>query len=233
MEVHLTIVEPTAQNLFSAKIRAALTRAIIEDGKLNQDILSLEGMSGKKYRILINNLLESIADARYLEIGVWQGSTLCSAMYKNRLRALAIDNWSEFDGPASRFFENIARFKGPNAALSFLDENFREVNFAAIGKFNVYLFDGPHEAQDQRDGVMLAPPALDDQFVLIVDDWNWEQVRRGTFEGIREAGLQLDFAVEIRTSLDNTHPGVDGPGVSGEVSDWHNGYFIAACSKRP
>ena len=73
---------------------------------------------------------------------------------------------------------------------------------------------------------MLAQPALDDQFVLIVDDWNWKDVRQGTFEGIRETGLRMDFTAEIRTTLDDTHAST-----SGAASDWHNGYFIAACSK--
>jgi hypothetical protein len=183
-------------------------------------------MSGKKYRIFINNLIGSISDSRYLEVGVWQGSTFCSAIYKNELRAMAIDNWSQFQGPAARFYANISKFKGPGTRLSFLESDFRSVDFSSIGVYNVYLFDGPHKAQDQRDGVMLAQPALDRQFVLIVDDWNWQTVRSGTFEGIRECGLQLDFVAEIRTSLDGRHPSAHGA-----ASDWHNGYFIAACSK--
>jgi hypothetical protein len=107
-----------------------------------------------------------------------------------------------------------------------LETDFRKVEFTSIGKFNVYLFDGPHDAKDQRDGVILAQPALDDQFIMIVDDWNWEAVREGTFLGIREADIQLDHVVEIRTSLDGTQPELRGAG-----SDWHNGYFIASCSK--
>jgi hypothetical protein len=226
MDAHLAIVETTEDNNLSSRIKSSLTRAISEDGKLVPDILAMEGMSGKKYRIFINNLIENIPGPRYLEIGVWQGSTLCSAIYDNNVQALAIDNWSQFGGVSDKFFANISRFKGPKAALSFFDSDYRKVNFDAIGKFNVYMFDGPHGRQDQHDGVTLAQPALDDQFVLIVDDWNWKDVRQGTFEGIRETGLRMDFAAEIRTTLDDTHANT-----SGAASDWHNGYFIAACSK--
>jgi hypothetical protein len=223
---HVTTVETVGTNGFSAKIKAALTRAIVGEGKLSLDALSIDGMSGRKYRIFINNLVESIEDARYLEIGVWQGSTLCSAIYGNNVRALAIDNWTEFAGPFDKFFINLARYKGRDAKVSFLETDFRTVEFDSIGKFNVYLFDGPHDAKDQRDGVILAQPALDDQFIMIVDDWNWEAVREGTFLGIREADLQLNHVVEIRTSLDGTQPELRGAS-----SDWHNGYFIASCSK--
>ena len=38
----------------------------------------------------------SFDDARYSEVGVWKGSTLCSAIYGNKVRALAADNWSGF-----------------------------------------------------------------------------------------------------------------------------------------
>jgi hypothetical protein len=227
MDLHVTTVEASGASVFSAKVKTALNRAIVGEGKLSPELLSIDGMSGKKYRMLINNLIESIADARYLEIGVWQGSTLCSAIYKNKVRALAIDNWTQFGGPCDRFYNHLALFKGPEAKVSFLETDFRVVDFPSIGKFNVYFFDGPHHPIDQRDGVLLAQPALDDQFIMIVDDWNWPQVRDGTLQGIAEAGLQLDHVVEIRTTLDNTAPPLTGP-----ASDWHNGYFIAACSKR-
>jgi hypothetical protein len=149
------------------------------------------------------------------------------AIYKNRVRTLAIDNWTQFSGPYDKFYNNLARFKGPDTKVSFFEIDFREVDFSSIGKFNVYLFDGPHDQKDHRDGVVFAQPALDDQFVMIVDDWNWTSVREGTMEGIKEANLQLDHVVEIRTSLDGTLPGLRGA-----ASDWHNGYLIAACSKR-
>jgi hypothetical protein len=209
-------------------LRTAFDRAVAEEGKVDIELLTMQGMSGRKYRFFINNLIESIDDARYLEIGVWKGSTLCAAIYyKNTVRTLAIDNWSLFDGPAASFFANLGRFKGDNAAVSFMDSDFRAVSFTSIGMFNVYLFDGPYHAKDQRDGIVLVQPALDEQFVLIVDDWNEEHVRQGTLQGIRDVELQLDFTLEIRTTLDNSYPQCH----CGQ-SDWHNGYLIAACSKR-
>ena len=209
----------------AAELRAAFDRAMVNDGKLNDAVLNLPGMSGKKYRILINNLIETLADPRYLEIGVWQGSTLCAAIFGNDVTATAIDNWSQFNGPAGSFLTNLSKFKGA-ARVSFLERDFREVNFSGLGKFNVYFFDGPHTYKDQFDGIVIAEPALDDVFVLIVDDWNWENVRRGTFAGIRDRGYRIDHAIEIRTTLDDTQPAIRG-----NQSEWHNGYFIAAMRK--
>jgi hypothetical protein len=226
MDEFVTTITQTTSNPLAAKVSAALQRAIASDGKLPPEVLSIQGMSGRKYRLLINNLIASIEDPRYLEVGVLTGSTLCSAIHGNKVRAVAIDNWSQFGGPMSQFFANLSRFKTADARVSFLESDFRAVDFASLGHFNVYLFDGPHSFKDQRDGVVFALPALDDHCVLIVDDWNWQEVREGTMLAIQEAGLRIDFMVEIRTTLDGKH----GP-LAGPQGDWHNGYFIAAVSK--
>ena len=63
------------------------------ESKLSADILSMEGMSGTKTRHLYNNIC-SLSGANYLEIGVFRGSTFCSAIYGNNIKATGIDNWS-------------------------------------------------------------------------------------------------------------------------------------------
>ena len=80
-----------------------------------------------------------------------------------------------------------------------LTADFRAVDFNGLGRFNVYLFDGPHERDDQYDGVKLAQPALDEEFVLIVDDWNWPAVRAGTLDAVRDLvhAHDLSYALGI------------------------------------
>jgi hypothetical protein len=222
----ITTLEQSSTNPLALKVKTALLRAIADDGALPHEVLGMRGMSGRKYRTFINNLIGSIDDARYLEIGVWKGSTLCSAVYGNKVRALAMDNWSQFGAPTAEFFNNLAKFETAEARVRFLETDFRTVDYTTIGHFNVYLFDGPHRREDQHDGIVGAQPALDKHHVLIVDDWNWSKVRKGTIEGVKHAGLMIDHLVEIRTTQDNQHAPIEG-----ENSDWHNGYFIAAVTK--
>ncbi|MDX2221191.1 MAG: class I SAM-dependent methyltransferase [Rhodospirillaceae bacterium] len=204
-------------------LTAALLEPNIDSAK---GFYAIDGMSGKKYRHFINALIRSLDDARYLEVGSWAGSTLCSAIHHNAVRAVAIDNWSEFGGPKDVFQAHLKLFATPAAKVTFIESDFRTVNYRDIGAFNVYLFDGPHEAKDQYDGLALALPALDNQFVFIVDDWNWERVRAGTTSAIKKCGLQVLYAAEIKTTADNTHPLF-----AGKHSDWHNGYFISVLAK--
>ena len=227
MDRHLLIVDTAAANPLVPPVRQALDATLMSRERYpNPELLDIDGASGRAYRTFVNSLVHNVVDPRYLEIGSWKGSTLCSAIYNNNVRALAIDNWSQFGGPADEFFKNLSLFRG-RAAVSFIDMDFRAVNFSTIEKFNIYLFDGPHAEKDHYDGLVLVQPALDENFILIVDDWNWKAVRDGTFRAVDDLGLQLDFVAEIRTTLDDTHPEL-----AGKTSDWHNGYCIAVCSKR-
>jgi hypothetical protein len=221
----VTSITVSPRNGYAVEVKSAFEQALVNEGKISDAVLALPGASGRKYRRFINNLIELIPKPNYLEIGVFKGATLCSAIFQNEVTATAIDNWSEFGGPYDQFLRNLAAFKG-KARVSFIECDFRKIDFHHLGKFDVYLFDGPHLYQDQLDGIMLAGPALQESFVLIVDDWNWEQVRQGTLDAIRNCNYHVDHMVEIRTTRDNSHPQV-----AGEASDWHNGYFIAALQK--
>jgi hypothetical protein len=189
-------------------------------------ITLIDGMSGAIYREFINTLVHSMSDARYLEIGSWAGSTACAAIYNNNITLTCIDNWSEFGGPKEVFFTNINKISNKHTQFSFIESDFREVDYASIGLYNIYLFDGPHKYEDQKDGVYLASPALEDNYILIVDDYNWEEVRKGTQDGIANLGYTILDSIEIRTTEDGSHPIL-----SGKHSNWHNGYYIAVISK--
>jgi hypothetical protein len=209
-------------------IRAAFNSAIKEESKLPEWVLKLHGMSGKRYRIFINHLIKSTKDARYLEVGSWAGSTVCSAIYGNQVRCTCVDNWSQFGDVRDEFQRNTQNALNGNNSINLCEQDFRAVNYEDIGKFNTYLFDGPHEIHDQYDGLKYALPALDDTFVFIVDDWNDPRPREGTTKAIEDLGVEVIYSLQIRTSN-----GVDTvyPEVVLQDSHWHNGYFIAVCKK--
>jgi hypothetical protein len=215
----------SAEDTVAAKVASAFEFALTDPVADEHTYLDLDGMSGRRYRRFVNELARSLDDARYLEVGVWAGSTLCSAIAGNNVVAVGIDNWSKFGGPRERPQENVAAFARDSASATILEADFHAVDFATLGRFNVYLYDGPHEERDQYEGLTVALPALDDEFVLIVDDWNWPQVREGTARAIAEFDLDQLFAIEVRTTLDGNHPPHSGS--DAKLTDWHNGYFLA------
>ncbi|MFZ0284418.1 MAG: class I SAM-dependent methyltransferase [Terriglobales bacterium] len=225
-KAQFTEVAGTTRCPLVSHLQTAFNQAMAGAGRIDPAALEMDGMSGRKYRLLINNLIASLPDARYLEIGTWAGSTLCSAINGNSVRATAIDNWSEFGGPKEQFLKNLERFTTPSSEVSFLERDFRAVDYTRLGKFNVYMFDGPHTAADQFDGIRLVLPALEDNFILIVDDWNHPPARQGTLKALHELNLSVLHSFEIRTTLDGSHT----PRAR-QASDWHNGYFIAVMAK--
>jgi hypothetical protein len=177
---------------------------------------------------IINNVVESIDDARYLEIGTWAGSTACSALYGNKVKTTCVDNWTEFGGPKDLFFSNIDKLKSPDIDFSFIENDFNLIDYTSIGKFNVYMYDGSHSEENQYNGITKVLSALDDTFLLVVDDWNWYDVRSGTLKAIEDNNLNIVCNIEIRTMQEQVWW---APDILGSDSDWHNGYFIALIKK--
>lgn len=212
----------------SARLQEAFEKACGNVSGLSDAVRAIKGMSGQKYRSFINNFVQQSSDARYLEVGSWAGSTATAALFGNRAQALCIDNWSQFGGPRSAFLSNIELARSEKIDFRFIEQDFRAVDFRSIGRFNIYLFDGPHEEADQYDGIMLAQPALTERYLFIVDDWNWRQVRNGTFRALLDAKCRVESAIEVRTTLDNSQPQIAR---ERGRSDWHNGYFLSVLVK--
>ena len=225
----------TITDIKSSKYSSAIFKSYFAANELNylpDWLMTMEAMSGKKYKHFINQLISQVDNVRYLEVGTWTGSTACSSLYNNKVDAYFVDNWGQFNPQGnvkSLFFKNIEEIKkdSSEASCNFQETDFRLVDYRNIGKYNVYFFDGPHEEQDQYDGVVYAQPALEDEFIFICDDWNWNQVRTGTTRAFVDLNLEILYSLEVRTTLDGSTPQVVY-----EKSDWHNGYFITSCKKK-
>ncbi|MBK0399745.1 class I SAM-dependent methyltransferase [Limibaculum sp. M0105] len=204
---------------------AAFVASLARPSQLTEGVAQIKGMSGLAYRSFLNSLVGRLNVARYLEIGSWHGSTVISALTNNECEAVCVDNWSEFGGSANEFRENLRAFK-LTGRVRLIESDFRQVNFADLGTFDLFLFDGPHSESDHYDGIVLPQPALSRDHILLVDDWNWASVRLGTLRALSTLGAEVEFAIELRTTDDNTHAHR-----SASESAWHNGLFAAVIRK--
>jgi hypothetical protein len=224
----ITATASDATSALARALRDAFQDAMGMRGRLPEAAYRVHGFSGKKFRLFMNNLMHDVPDPRYLEIGLFHGASFCSAVAKNRLTALGIDNWTEFGGKRAFFDANLDAFRSEGANIQVLEQDFRKVPYGSVGKFNILFYDGSHTEKDQYDGVMFPQPAMDDTYIMIIDDWNWERVRNGTFKALGDAKLTVDYSVEVRTTFNNDHlPLVHGPG-----SEWHNGMIAAVLTRR-
>lgn len=188
---------------------------------ITEHILSMDGMSGKKTRHFYNNIC-SMKNARYLEIGTWKGSSICSAMCNNNMKCVCIDNWSEFDGPKEEFIHNFNMYKGNNDAM-FIESDCWCVNLNDIGTFNIYMYDGNHTETSHYNALHYYLPCLENEFIYLVDDWNHPPVREGTITSITNNNLKIKYKKEIFTEYN--------PGIQRSYNDWHNGISIFVLQK--
>lgn len=217
------------EKIYENHIKDSIEKASIFQSKLADDILNMEGMSGNCTRHFYNNLC-SLTDCRYLELGTWRGSSVCSAMYKNKSSLLCIDNWSEFNGPKNVFLENFNKYKGENKA-HFIEKDCFKINRSdvlnlGLDKFNIYLYDAGHTERDQYLALTKYINFLDDTFILVVDDWNWKRVQKGTRDAISDLNLRIVYEKEILLTRDDSHT----PQPLARET-WWNGIYIAVCSK--
>jgi hypothetical protein len=199
-------------NLLIENIKNSLSKTDNYSSKITDEILSMPGMSGPKTRHFYNNLC-SMNDARYLEIGTWKGSSICSAMCNNKMTCVAIDNWSEFGGPKKDFLKNFNKYKGENNA-TFIEKNCWDIDVTTLANFNIYMYDGNHTETSHYQALNHYLPCLDNEFIYLVDDWNHPPVREGTLKSIKDNKLKILYQKEIFTSSNNP------------INDWHNGISI-------
>jgi hypothetical protein len=205
-------------------IQRAFKNAENHTSKITNDIIRMDGMSGTMTRHFYNNMLNT-EDARYLEIGTWKGSSVCSAMCGNKAKVVCIDNWSEFGGPKIEFLEIFNKFKGDNDA-TFIEDDCYNINVSLLPKFNIYMYDGNHTDESHYKSLLHYYDCLDDVFVFIVDDWNSTDVRNGTTQAIQRLNLKVLYERDIRLTWDNTHTPYPLA-----MSSWWNGIYVAILQK--
>jgi hypothetical protein len=194
-------------------IEKSFSNADNNSTKLSDEIFKLEGMTGRKTRILYNSLLEEVSkftDVRYLEIGAWYGSSTCSALYKNNIKyCTIIDMWNEFGGNKELLSSNINTFCGSGSEINFkiIDgDSFNSENIKLakeVGLYNIYLYDGCHKPESHAKALTEYIDLMDNIFIYIVDDLNWpDHVYKPTYEAFKKLNLKILYKNEVFTNYD-------------------------------
>lgn len=213
-------------------------KSVKRESRINEDILAIEGMTGDVTRHFYNNIC-SLDGAAYLEVGSWKGSSICSAIYENNIQAVCIDNFSEFNDPSkgndpqTELYANVEKFKGKSnvkiVAGSFEDCYPQGLFFGQSIEdgmpFNIFMYDGNHDEESQYRALTHFIEIMDDEFIFIVDDWNWDQVRSGTYRSFID---QVDILYEKEVRCDIPFGRCKGAGAYNYTNrkGWWNGIGI-------
>ena len=209
--------------------------------------LKIPGMSGTSFRHFLSALFDEIdgedkarRPLRYLEVGLWAGSTLGCALEgrsPGMLQAVGVDNWSEFAGGGwakEAFFANTKEIlfsTSPGVEFQVVQQDFFTIPFEQLleltqGPIDVYLFDGPHSASDHYRSLPQVIDALADTFILIVDDANYDEAILTTEAAVKHLELEVVFRRDIPTAA------VAGTSTQESYGGWHNGVSVWVLQKK-
>jgi hypothetical protein len=202
------------------KIEEAVAMALKGQSKLQDEAtFEIGGFTSPEIRHLMNNL--GAMATNYFEIGTHMGSLTLATLYNNQhLSSTICDNWTEFEnGGKSKeeFYKNVERYhaSGHITLPTVIEQDCFEIPdwIKSTIKADLYLYDGGHGYEEQYKGVKDFVDAMQDECILVVDDYNWEQVHAGTEKAIQDAGLKQIFWGFL-----------DGP-------EWHNGIGLFLLKK--
>jgi hypothetical protein len=207
--------------------------------KLTNDILQMEGMTGRKTRHLYNNLC-NLDNINYLEVGTWKGSSFVSAIYGNNTNCLAVDNFEEFTDfafgsevihPREGFIQNMNKFCN-NINYSFKEKNSFELvkEDLPFDSADIYLYDGNHDYNEHKMAITYFLEFLSDYSIIIIDDWTWgypnpdsygsSVIQTATYDGIKDSGLIVHHKVERSSDYGR-----------GGIETYWNGVCVLVCEK--
>ena len=193
---------------------------------VNSDFKTLiDGLSSSRIDKLLNEL-GKISTA-YLEIGCLAGRTFSSAIYGNKLKAYAVDNWK--DGISSEngtidikvtkegFVNNIIPYKGDNTIKVF-DCDFIDVDKNNIKNIDLFFYDGEHSYESTKLAVEYFADTFAEECILLFDDANWDGVVEGAAAGIQKAGLTIQYEKKMLNNIE-------------DEKMWWNGVYIVVVKK--
>lgn len=215
-------------------IKEAIEKAKNHQSKMDDVSWSVPALSSLKIRHLMNNL--GAISTRYFECGVHKGGLFCSTIRNNdNLESItAIDNWESDqtnieDQALPQFTQNAYACKPINTQFGFIvDDSFgNDATKIALGTKNIdlYLYDAAHDYESQRKAMTHFLPAMADEFIVCVDDWQYGDVKKGTIDGLADSGCKILFQQELL----NEEPYTED---QHRNEEWWRGYAVFLLKKK-
>ena len=191
---------------------------------LDNGILVVGGYSTPTMRRLFNNLCNT--SGTYLEVGLWMGGTFVSSFNKDMV-SIGIEDYSQdfgVVGVKEHLERNVVAFSERAKEIYIHNEDCFKIDLKLLpDNIDIFFYDGNHGEESQAKALPYFINKMADKFIYIVDDFNWEQVSKGTNIGLRslvnEVNIERTWALRGYALTED------------EV--WHNGVAIYLINKIP
>ena len=153
------------------------------DPRFAQVLAAVPGLAAPNNLALLNLAASLLGpDESYVELGTFRGTSLIAAMLGNDGDFVAIDNFEMGHRSREALDENLAQFGLAGRAEILEGDAFSLLRGGALEgrRVGVYYYDAAHSYEAHLEGLRLVEPYLAEPALVVVDDTDWEQVRRAT-----------------------------------------------------
>ena len=223
---------PTTVDDYTQRVLKAIDDGNTQTSNFEPEGYSIQGLSSNRIRHFLNSLC-SHDDAVYLELGTYTGSTFFAATMNNKAKCIGVDDfsepnvkpivdrgmWTECGNPYDTFVNNWQKYENGNAA--FVKASVDELTEEDFGgsKVNILFYDANHDMMVQMNNLNHLLPFLDEKFILIVDDANFDGVVEGAVSWAQENNLKCYLERKILSSV------IESP------VHWWNGIHVMVLEK--
>ena len=223
---------PTTVDDYTQRVLKAIDDGNTQTSNFEPEGYSIPGLSSNRIRHFLNSLC-SHDDAVYLELGTYTGSTFFAATMNNKAKCIGVDDfsepnvkpivdrgmWTECGNPYDTFVNNWQKYENGNAA--FVKASVEELTEEDFGgsKANILFYDANHDMMVQMNNLNHLLPFLDEKFILIVDDANFDGVVEGAVSWAQDNNLKCYLERKILSSV------IESP------VHWWNGIHVMVLEK--
>ena len=204
------------------------------DNKSNFDPKGYDvlGLSSNKVRHLLNNLCQERGTV-YVDAGSYMGSTVFAALYRNSaVKAYAIDDfqdevvkpkrkdlhkpYADITNPVDEFIKNAEKWMNTDCSIGFSVKPIQAVEFNPQFPPRVIFYDAAND-HNMVPNLEHIHKYADKDYILVVDDANFEGVMDKTKEFTKDKNVIWDRTILTETSED--------------ANDFWNGVYLAVIEK--
>lgn len=223
---------PVEMNDYVQRVLDAIDDGMKGTSNFNPDGFEPLGLTSNRIRHFLNSLC-SHEDAVYLELGTYVGSTFFAATMNNNVKCIGVDDfsesnvrpltdhirWTEVGNPYDTLVKYWSKYENGNAA--FVKSSIQELTEEDFdgAKPNILFYDANHDMMEQMNNLNHVLPFLDDQFILIVDDANFDGVVEGTVTFLQENQIEVFFERRLLSGI------IENP------THWWNGIHVLVLRK--
>ena len=223
---------PTTVDDYTQRVLKAIDDGNTQTSNFEPEGYSIQGLSSNRIRHFLNSIC-SHDDGVYLELGTYTGSTFFAATMNNKAKCIGVDDfsepnvkpivdrgmWTECGNPYDTFVNNWQKYENGNAA--FVKSSVEELTEEDFGgsKVNILFYDANHDMMVQMNNLNHLLPFLDEKFILIVDDANFDGVVEGAVSWAQENNLKCYLERKILSSV------IESP------VHWWNGIHVMVLEK--